>query len=122
MDGIKILSQTQILTTTSFNILILLSIIFGIILALVYYKLGERNNFFKSIVNLFPPIIIWFAGFVIGFPFFENIIPFNYENRYEITFIGSVNMDEFYEKYVVLDSNIEKQTLTVMLKEENKEK
>ena len=105
MEGVEILSSTQVAAKLVFNwtgtwivagIIIVFSIMAGFIIMLVehdYFELiaGILGGLFVAII--IAPLL---GGRVCG-------TPVEYETRYKVTIDDSVSMNEFLDKYEILD-------------------
>ena len=107
MDGVTILNQFEVVTKTAFNsesfwygafigtgLGLFLAILFGL-------QEGEWAAFFVGLV-VFCTILILLFGLLCGFILVPK--PVEYETRYEVSINEDVNMQEFMDKYEIIET------------------
>ena len=104
MNGVEILSSTEVASEFTYNwwlaglMYLAVILVWGII---GFYVIGEREEpsyaFFGCLLGAIIGIFIWFCVCVLS----EK--PTAYETHYKVTIDDSVSMNEFLDKYEILD-------------------
>lgn len=99
MEGVEILAIGQIGVGSSFNWV--MAIIAGLLLGVVAFALGlfHDNTIIAIVIGLFIAI---FAGVTIGF---IDGIPTHYVPTYKVVISDEVSMNEFTERYEILEQD-----------------
>ena len=107
MDGVNILNKFEVVTKTAFDWESFwqgagIAAVIGLILAIIFgLNEGEWLAFFVSFVGFFT-VIGLFVGLIGGFVLKPK--PVEYETRYEVSIDENVNMQEFMDKYEIIDT------------------
>lgn len=104
MNGVEILSTTQVVTGTTHNFTaawIVAGIIMIICIAAGIFWAYAENNAGCVAICLLPGIVFAAMGF--GITIAGTASPAGYETHYKVTISDSVSMLEFDSKYEVLD-------------------
>lgn len=107
MDGVSILNEFEVVTKTvfsweSFWYGVLIGVIFGLILAIVFEVQAEDWNVFLITFSLGSTIFGLVIGLLGGFILKPE--PVEYETHYEVSINEEVNMQEFMEKYEIIET------------------
>lgn len=106
IDGVTILNQFEVVTKTSFNwsscwtgvfIALGLSLIVSIIFGLKENDIVAGITIFIVMTLLLPTML----GFMFGEIIFPK--PIAYETHYEVTINDNVSMNDFYDKYELIE-------------------
>ena len=105
MTGVEILAIEEVVIDFAFswnNFLILLGILFGLFIIIgiiMSLSNGLRGLLFFAILGtIFGSVFGIIAGFAMP-------IPTEYETQYKVVISDKVTMNEFYEKYEILDQD-----------------
>ena len=104
MNGVEILSSAQVVAETTYNataVWIVVCVIIGICVTLGVV-LGVRNND-GSIFALLAVLGIILAGISASIAYGVTTTPTSYETHYKVTIDDSVSMNDFLDKYEILD-------------------
>lgn len=106
MDGVTILTTEEFVTDTAFNwraaniscgVAIIMLIVIGVVISL--YTDDWANLFFCGIVGILVGNFIGvFVGGLYG-------TPVNYANEYKVTISDEVSMNEFMDKYEIIEQD-----------------
>lgn len=109
MSGVEILATEQVATAFGFgwNAFWIGGFLIGVLLALVFWCIAENSCLGTG--GIIATVII---GFVIGLGVFGTIIgaatngtPTAYETHYKVTVSDEVPMNEFLERYEIVDQD-----------------
>ena len=104
MDGVEILAIEEVVIKTAFN-----WTMFWIIFGMVFVILVAIGIFVSASSRRWDDLVIFVvAGIVIGAAFGGMIgdslsIPVAYENQYQVTVSDEVSMNDFVDKYEIID-------------------
>ncbi len=102
MNGVEILASSEIVAEVVFNwfAFTIVFVIITIIAAFVAYAIDDSID--EKITTFFIIAILLggFLGLVAGVSF---VTPTKYETHYKVTIDDSVSMNEFLDKYEILD-------------------
>jgi hypothetical protein len=107
MDGVAILNQFEVITKTvfsweSFWCGAIIGSSIGLIAAIIFgLKEGEWLAFFVSL-GIFCMTFVVLLGLLGGFVLAPK--PVEYETHYEVTIDENVNMQEFMDKYEIIET------------------
>ena len=106
MIGVEILNKTQVVAESAFNwtaFWIFGSIIFGLFIVTgIILSITEGLDFVSWPVIVVVGIILGLlCGFLIGM---DHEVPTKYESHYQIIIDDSVSMNEFLDKYEIIDT------------------
>ena len=107
MDGVNILNEIEVITKTvfsweSFLWGALIGAVVGLILAIVFgLSEGDRFAFFTGL-SVYCTIIGLFCGLMGGFVLKPE--PIEYETHYEVSINEDVSMQEFMDKYEIIET------------------
>ena len=102
MTGVEVLATEEVVTRSSFNWLGFAITFIAIILVNAFifvYKCETRKEFLQC-VGIFGGILGLFFGFLIGI---KTEIPMKYETYYKVTISDEVPLNEFLERYEIVD-------------------
>lgn len=100
MNGVEILTSKQVVASTSFNwiVFIIFVIVVTIFMSIVSW-IDVKDIFVGAIVGLLTGVVIGgFLGIMFG-------KPTEYETQYKITISDEVKMNDFYEKYEIINQD-----------------
>lgn len=107
MDGVSILNEFEVVTKTVFSWEsfwwgALIGAIIGFVIAVIF-GLQEADWFaFFVGLSMFCTVLGLFVGLLGGFV--VNPKPVEYETRYEVSINEEVNMQEFMDKYEIVET------------------
>ena len=107
MNGVEILSQSEVVTASAFNWLVfsIIAVILFVIIGIGVYLLVRMEIGSSKIGNIASSIGValilsfMFGGLAGG----VTSTPTEYETQYKVTIDDSVSMNEFLDKYEILD-------------------
>ena len=106
MNGVEILNQTQVVAESAFNwtaFWIASSIIFGIFIVIgIILSMTEGPDLIGWILVIFAGIILGLIFGSIWGMFCET--PTKYETHYQVIINDSVSMNDFLDKYEIIDT------------------
>lgn len=107
MDGVTILNQFEVVTKTvfswkSFWIGALLGALFTLLIIVMIMASDFDWSCFGWICLIFIPIVATIVGLFSGF--LIGPTPVEYETHYEVSINEEVNMQEFMDKYEIIET------------------
>ena len=108
IKGIEILSQSEVGTDISINwaafgAVLGLSIILGVVCAFWCFSPHELDEWIVSVLMILIFVIIGVVfGVLLGYATGD---PVKYETQYKVTISDEVQMNEFLEKYEIIDQD-----------------
>lgn len=107
MDGVNILNEFEVVTKTGFSWEsfwwgVIVGAVFGLIVAIIFgLEDGEWSAFFVGL-GVFCTLLGLFVGLLGGFVLAPQ--PVEYETHYEVSINEDVNMQEFMDKYEIIET------------------
>lgn len=102
MTGVEVLATEEVVTGSSFNWLGFAITFIAVILVNAFifaYKCETRKDFLQC-VGMFGGILGFLFGFFIGA---STALPMEYETHYKVTISDEVSLNEFLERYEIID-------------------
>ena len=99
MQGLEILTTTQIATNYSFNIGVFWTVAICILIIFVIIGIAEDEILGSSIVGIIVGLLTGMISSVIVSE------PIDYETRYKVMVTDEVSMSEFLEQYEIIDQD-----------------
>ena len=109
MNGVEILATEQVATAFGFGwaLFIILGALFSLILGVIGWCLAEESNFSKIgsriLICVCMAIGLGLAAFMSGVS--ETGAPTEFETHYKVTISDEVSMNEFLERYEIVDQD-----------------
>lgn len=107
MDGVTILNEIEVVTKTVFSWEsfwwgALSGVIIGVLAAIIFgLSEGDWVAFFIGLA-VFCTFFVLFIGLIVGFGLKPE--PVEYETHYEVSIDENVNMQEFMDKYEIIET------------------
>ena len=107
MQGVEILTSTQIITESVFHWTVFWGVlVIAMLIGTVIVVVDSIQNGFDDFVMFIVFIGFLILGGVVGAAFGDACdIPVAYETQYQITISDEVSMAEFYEHYEVIEQD-----------------
>lgn len=106
MTGVEILTSEEILAKIAYNddlafFVWAITILIGVIIGSIINIKGKTDGFI--LVGIVVGIMIGFLGFIVTLGITKT--PIAYETQYKVTISDEVSMNDFYERYEVIDQD-----------------
>ena len=108
IDGLEILSETEVSTATALNPFAFWAFIIIFFTAAVTFccvelkprTVGEWTG--SIVITILITLLGWAFGYIIGM---STGTPTDYETRYKVLISDEVQMNDFFEKYEIVDQD-----------------